>query len=405
MNTLNASNNSRFGRHLRSQWYLETDLIYLNHGTVGATPKEVLDHQRDLVIAIERNPARFILRELTDNDGVRTDTRMRVAAARVAEFVGAQTKDIAPVDNITTGANAILRSFPFNTGDEILATSLGYGGVTNAATYVARSVGASLRTIDLPLPGATQETYLAQVINGLSNKTRMLIIDHITAQTALVLPIREIAAECRTRNIVVFVDGAHAPGNIPVDIPSLGVDFYAANLHKWAMAPRSCGLLWVTPERQKHVHAPITSWGLDNGLAAEFDAPGTRDPSAFLTAPFALDFLNRLGAAPGDTSEGIEVVMERNQSLAFATGQMLSAKWNTSFATPPSMIGSMVTVRLPPRLGKDAAAAGSVKTALMDQRIEIPVFSIEDELFIRVSVQVYCDASDMERLGDAVLSL
>jgi isopenicillin-N epimerase len=391
-----------FGRQLRSLWHLDPNLTYLNHGTVGATPRAVLAHQQRLMIEIERNPAKFILRELNDRFGSRTDTRIRTAAARVAAFVGAQINDVALVDNITTAANGVLRSFRFHKGDEIVATSLGYGGVTNVAAYAARTTGATLRIIELPLPGQPEQAYVQAVIDQLGDNTRMLIIDHITAQTGLVLPVREIAAACKTRDILVFVDGAHAPGNIALNVPSLGVDYYAANLHKWAMAPRSTGFLWVTPERQAEVHAPIISWGLDNGLAAEFDGPGTRDPSALLTVPFALDYLAELGATYATATGGSDGVLTHNHNLAWSTGRRLAEAWNVSFTTPESMIGAMVTVRLPERLGRSADAANAVNDQLFAGNIEIPIFSIQNELFLRVSAQIYCDGSDIDRLLEVV---
>ena len=147
-----------FGPAMRSEWLLDPDVTYLNHGTVGATPRRVLAHQRAITDEIERQPAQFMLRELADAHGTMTDpSRMRVAAAAVAEFVGVAGEDLMFVDNITTGANAILRSFPFDTGDEIAVTNLGYGGVVNAATYVARTIGGTLRTIELPQPGAERD--------------------------------------------------------------------------------------------------------------------------------------------------------------------------------------------------------------------------------------------------------
>jgi isopenicillin-N epimerase len=397
----------QFGRHLRSHWYLEDDLIYLNHGTVGATPKVVLAAQNDLVVCIERNPARFMLRELADRSGERTDTRMRIAAARVAKFVGVAANELVSVDNITTGANAVFRSFPFRSGDEILTTSLGYGGVTNAANFAARSVGATVRTVELPLPGEPSDVYTTRVVDALGPRTRMIVIDHITAQTALVLPVQEISEACHKRNIAVFVDGAHAPGNIGLDVESIGADFYAANLHKWAMFPRSSGFLWVAPQHHSTIHAAVISWGLDNGIAAEFDAPGTRDPSAFLVAPAALDFLDMLGGqAPTDVLCGVDGVMHRNHKLAYQSGERLSAAWEVPFETPESMIGSMVTVALPERLGSTDSDADRLKNALLEaERIEVPVFALNGGLYLRVSAQAYCDESDIDRLLEAVKSL
>jgi isopenicillin-N epimerase len=269
-----------FGPAMRSEWLLDPDVTYLNHGTVGATPRRVLDHQRAITEEIERQPAKFMLRELADSHRDFTaPSRMRVAADAVAEFVGVAGEDLMFVDNITTGANAILRSFPFADGDEIAVTNLGYGGVVNAATYAARTIGGTLRTIELPQPGAARGDYIEAVAAGLGERTRLLIVDHLTPGTGLILPLAEIAGLCHERGMLVLGDGAHVPGNFPVDIDSFGVDWYVANLHKWAWAPRSAGVLWAAKQHQDYLHPTVISWGLDHGIAAEFDLPGTRDPS------------------------------------------------------------------------------------------------------------------------------
>ena len=170
---------------MRSEWLLDPDVTYLNHGTVGATPRRVLEHQRAITDEIERQPAKFMLRELADSHRDFTEpSRMRVAAAAVAEFVGVAGEDLMFVDNITTGANAILRSFPFDHGDEIAVTNLGYGGVVNAATYVTRTIGGTLRTIEIPQPGAERGDYIDAIAAGLGERTRVLIVDHLTPGSA-----------------------------------------------------------------------------------------------------------------------------------------------------------------------------------------------------------------------------
>ncbi|HZY06252.1 MAG TPA: aminotransferase class V-fold PLP-dependent enzyme, partial [Ilumatobacteraceae bacterium] len=274
-----------FGHSMRSEWLLDPDVTYLNHGTVGATPRRVLAHQRAITDEIERQPARFMLRELADEHGSMTTTpRLRVAADAVAQFVGVAGEDLMFVDNITTGANAILRSFPFEQGDEIAVTNLGYGGVVNAARYMTRRIEGTLRTIELPQPGASRASYVEAIATGLGERTRVLIIDHLTPGSAMILPLAEITAVCHERGVLVLADGAHVPGNIAVDIDSFGVDWYVANLHKWAWAPRSAGLLWSAKQHQSYLHPTVISWGLDHGIAAEFDLLGTRDPSHYLTA-------------------------------------------------------------------------------------------------------------------------
>lgn len=387
---------STFGSHLRDRWLIDPAITYLNHGTVGATPRRVLDHQRAIVDEIERNPARFMIRELADVEADGSRSRMREAIAQVAPFVGAAPDDLVFVDNITEGANAVLRSFPFRAGDEIAVTSLGYGGVTRAASYVARSTGATLRTIELPRPGAAPHEFVEAIEHGLTAATRVLVVDHITADTALVLPIADIAAAAHARGVLVLADGAHVPGNVALDIDSLGVDWYTANLHKWAWAPRSCGILWTSPAQQERLKPTVISWGLDNGMAAEFDLPGTRDPSPWLTAPFAIELLHEYG---------LDAVFAHNHDLACSAGQQVSDAWGTPFATPTEMLGAMVSVVLPDRLENTPVAAKRHQAALAEAGIEIPLHSSPEGVRARISCQVYVGPDDITRLVDAVHAL
>jgi len=245
----------------------------------------------------------------------------------------------------------------------------------------------------MPRPGADPDEFVAAIAGGLGPATRILIIDHLTAETALILPVAEIAALCRRRDVLVLVDGAHVPGNIPLSIESLGVDFYTANLHKWAWAPRSCGLLWVAEQHRAVVHPTVISWGLDHGYTSEFDFVGTRDPSPMLSAPFALELL---------TSYGVADVMRHNHDAVYAAARFLAERWGVRFETPESMIGSMAQVRLPDVLGATSADAAAVRVALDARDIEVAVHPTEDGLAIRISIQIYCCDADVERLADAV---
>ena len=198
----------------------------------------------------------------------------------------------------------------------------------------------------------------------------------------------------------MFADGAHVPGNLAVDIDSLGVDWYAANLHKWAWAPRSAGLLWAARHHHEYLHPSVISWGLDNGVTAEFDLLGTRDPTPFLTAPYALGLLDEFG---GDG--GVDAIYRHNHELAWWSGQYLADRWGTRFATPEEMIGSMVNVRLPAGLGTTEDDAERVRADLETQAIEVPIYGGPDGLTVRVSAQIYCDRADVEHLADAVVKL
>jgi isopenicillin-N epimerase len=385
-----------FGRRLRDQWLLDPRITYLNHPTVGATPRPVLAAQRAIQDEAERQPSRFMLRELTaivvgqPRAGV---PRLRVAAEVVARFVGARGDDLVFVDNTTTGANAVLRSIALAPGDEILVSDLGYGGVLQAANFAARERGARVKTVDIAPP------YRADVIadafeGAVGPRTRLAIVDHITAESAIILPLAEIASRLRRRGVAVLADGAHVPGAIPVDVPSLGVDWYVANLHKWAFVPRSSGFLWAAPERQQGLHPPVISWGLDQGFTTEFDLVGTRDPSPHLAAPAALAFIDSFGAGE---------MQAYNHHLAWNGAQMLTERWATTLDTPESMIGAMATVMLPASFGATRDDAARVRDALLfEDEIEVSVHASRDRLHVRVAAQIYNDMTDYERLADAV---
>jgi isopenicillin-N epimerase len=390
----------RFGHALRHAWPLEEDVIYLNHGTVGVTPRRVLAAQQAVRDEIERHPSRYLLRELTSIvvGGPRRDKpRMRQAADIVADFLGARGDDLVFVDNATTGANAVLRSFPLAPGDEILVTDLGYGGVTHAATFAARERGAIVRTATMPYPVRSAAELLDACTAAIGPRTRLAVIDHITSQTALILPLAEIASQCRARGVAVLADGAHAPGAIPLDIPALGVDWYVANLHKWMWVPRSSGILWASPERQRALHPAVVSWGLDQGFTAEFDLPGTRDPSCHLAAPAAIAMMRELG---------IDAVRQYNHSLAWKGARLLAERWGTTFETPEPLVGTMATVVMPESAGRTMEDANRVRDRLFfEDNIEVQVHAFRDRLHVRICAQIYNTLEDVGRLAEAVLRL
>jgi isopenicillin-N epimerase len=386
-----------FGRDMLAHWPLDPAITYLNHGTVGVTPHTVLAAQQAIRDEIERQPSRFILRELTDIVvGQRREQtpRLREAAGIVADFLGARADDLVFVDNTTSAANAVLRSFPLQAGDEILASDFGYGGVTQAARFAAREKGATVRVVTLPYPLRSSASIVDAFDAAIGPRTRLAIVDHIAANSALLFPLADIAARLRARGVAVLADGAHVPGAIALDIPSLGVDWYMANLHKWLWVPRSSGILWAAPERQRDLHPPVVSWGLDQGFTTEFDAPGTRDPSAHLAAPRAIAFMQSLG---------VDAVQRYNHRLAWDGAHRLAARWGTEFTTPESMLATMATVMLPEALGQTSDDAARVRDRLLfDDRIEVAVHAYEHRLWVRISAQIYNDMADIDRLADTI---
>ena len=403
---------TKFGRAMLDLWHLDPAVTYLNHGTVGAVPKRVLAAQRDIQDAIERNPALALLRELSEvRVGVPTgkQPRLRALADQVAPFFAARGEDLLFVDNATTGANAVLRSLRLAEGDEILVTDHGYGGVTNAARFVAREAGASLRTLALPDPVAQPSDVVDAVVAALAanpERVRLAVIDHIAADSSLIFPVRAIAEACHARGVPVLVDGAHAPGAIALDIPSLGVDWYVGNLHKWAWVPRSSGILWASPERQSSLHPVVTSWraglhptviswGLDLGASAEFDLVGTRDPSPYLAVPAALELRRELG--------GEEAIRGYNHALVWQAARALTERWGTSYVVPESMVGPMATVPVPANLGATVDDASRLKDSLLfEDALELNVKAIHGGLRVRLAAQIYNEMADFERLGEAI---
>jgi isopenicillin-N epimerase len=392
-----------FGHELLAEFPLAPAGVYLNHGTVGVTPLVVMRRRAAILDEIERHPARFMLRDLMHLDASTAATpgaampRMREAASEVAAFLGCTADGLVFVDNATSGICAVLRSLVLEEGDEILLPDHAYGGVARAAAFIARERGARVATFSLPFPASTPQATIAAMSAAITSDTRVVLLDHVTSETALVMPLSEMAAACRARGVAVLVDGAHAPGAIELDIDALQVDWYVANLHKWSFAPRSCGILWAAPHRRSGLHPTVISWGVANDdWISEFDWTGTRDPSPWLAAPAGIRFMtDRLGTA---------AMRRHNHDLAWRGAIRLSSHWGTAFDTPENMIGCMAAVPLPAAIGPpDATTAQRIRDLLLfEHGIEIPILARAGSLWARLSAQVYNDDTDIARLADAI---
>ena len=385
-----------FGHPMRAEWMLDPGVTYLNHGTVGAVPRRVLAAQQAIRDRIESQPSRVLLRELSGLVGMPQagPGLMREAAARVAAHLGARADDLVFVDNVTAGANAVLRSVPLAAGDEIVLADHTYGAVINAARFVTRERGAALRFVEVPYPSFDAGVFVERMLAAIGPSTRLVIVDHISSESAIVLPVADVVAGCRERGVPVLVDGAHAPGVLSIDLTALGADWYTANLHKWAHAPRSCGILWAASARQAGLHPPVISWGLDQGFTAEFDWVGTRDPSAYLAAPEGLAWIETLG----------EPARRYMHDLAWRAARELTGAWGTVLSVTEDTVGAMVTVPLPAPLGSAREDAARLRDRLLfTDAIEVQVHAGYGRLWVRVSVQVYNEWSDIVRLRDAVL--
>jgi isopenicillin-N epimerase len=288
----------------------------------------------------------------------------------------------------------VLRSFDFREGDELVIPDHAYGAVRNAAEYAVRVHGARIQTVEFSEPVRSPESIVEVIDAAISPKTRIVVVDHITADSALVMPVAEIASRCRKRGVAVLVDGAHSPGAIPLNIAALGVDWYAGNLHKWAWSPRSSGILWTNPSRQSSLHHNVISWGLDQGIAAEFDWPGTRDPTPHLCAPVAIAYMRELG---------VEKVQRYNHELAWNGGREMARAWSANLDAPEEMIGTMISVALPENLGSTQDDALAFReTLLFQHNIEVHMYSWKGRMYVRISAQIYNDMDDVEKLIGAV---
>src|SRR5438128_3036260 len=262
------------GRALRRKFRLEPGVDFINHGSFGAAPIEVLDAVSAWRDRMEANPDHFLRDVLPP--------ALRNAAGELARFVGADGEDLVFVENATAAINSVLRSLDFKPGDEILLNSQSYGAVRQAVRYICERSGAKAVEPPVGLPVVDPAQLVHAFSGAISERTRLVIVDHISSPTGVIWPVAEIAALARKRGTFVLVDGAHAPGQIALNIPALGADWYAGNCHKWLFAPRGCAFLWSRDARKAMIHPLAISHAYGRGFADEFDWTGTRDFSPWL---------------------------------------------------------------------------------------------------------------------------
>ena len=324
----------------KSMWPLDPGVIFLNHGSFGCCPKPVLEFQRDLRDRLERQPVQFLGREL---EGL-----LDAARASLAAFVAAQPDDLVFVHNATAGVNTVLRSFPFKPGDEILITTHVYGSCRNAASFVAEQHKAVMVEVAVPFPVKSSDEILDAILARVTARTRLAMIEHITSPTALIFPIERIVRALAERGVDTLVDGAHAPGMLPLDLDKLGAAYYTGNCHKWLCAPKGSAFLHVRRDRQDTLHPLVISHG--GGAAPRqgrsrfvwtFQWGGTLDPTAWLSVPEAIRCVGAM--VPGGWPE----VMRRNHDLACEGRKIMCTVFGVPEPCPATLIGSMATILLP----------------------------------------------------------
>ncbi|MCD4750394.1 MAG: aminotransferase class V-fold PLP-dependent enzyme [Thermoanaerobaculales bacterium] len=384
-------------------WGLNPEIVFLNHGSFGACPLAVLEKQAELRRRMEAEPVRFFVRELQD--------LLDEARSELATFVGADPEGLAFVSNATTGVNTVLASLDFGPGDELLVTNHEYNACRNALN--ARAVRAEARVVEavIPFPLKSNDAVIEAVLARVTPRTRLALVDHVTSQTGIVLPIAELTDELENRGIAVLIDGAHAPGMLDLKVDDLGASFYTGNCHKWLCAPKGAAFLWVRKDHRNRIHPLTISHGANAPLGRqsrfhlEFDWVGTDDPTAFLSVPTALRTVGAL--AEGGWPE----VRVRNRALALYGRRILCEQLGIEPPCPDSMIGSLAAIPLPdgsPEPPTSPLYCDPLQDELLFRHgVEVPVipWPAPPKRLLRISAQLYNSEEQYRYLAEALGSL
>lgn len=380
-------------------WPIDPNVTYLNHGSFGSCPTPVLEEQTRIRERMEKNLMKFYVRdyeELLDS-----------ARADLGRFVGANPERLAFVHNATAGVNAVLRSLPLKVGDEVLTTNHSYNACRNALDAVAEAANARVICAEIPFPLNSADWVVERILEKVTPRTRLALIDHVTSPTGLIFPIETLIQELSGRGIETLIDGAHAPGMVPLDIEKLGATYYTGNCHKWICAPKGAGFLWVHPDKLNSIHPVIVSHGRNSTRTdrsrfhLEFDWTGTNDPSAFLSIPAAIRFMSSL------LPSGWPELREKNRTLALAARKILCNSLEIETPASEEMIGSLASVPIPDSANsaRTPLEIDPLQMELADRfSIEVPIFSWPQKprRLLRISAQAYNHLKQYEYLADSL---
>ena len=379
--------------NLRSMFLLDPEVTFLNHGSYGACPRPVFERYQAWQAKLERQPVAFLdpARGLSD--------WMRDARVAMAAEIGADPDDIVGLTNATEALNIVAQSLDLRAGDEILTTDHEYAALDKTWAYVARRSGAKVVPVAIPMPLTDAGSFTDAVLAGITPRTRVVFLSHITSATALVLPSEAVIAKARARGITTVIDGAHTPGHIPLDLTTLGADYYAGNCHKWLMAPKGSAFLHVRRELQAGINPLVIShgWTTDAALPGTkgvfgntpfidgLEMQGTRDPSAWLTVPEAIAFRRQ---------HGWDRIAARCRDLVQDTAARVARMTGLPPLSSPEFCAPQMVSMPVPRCDPMA-----LKLALLDEYgIEIPCFDWQDHTIVRVSAQGYNTEGEMDKL-------
>jgi isopenicillin-N epimerase len=386
--------------NLAQQFLLDPDVLFLNHGSFGACPRPVFEDYQRWQLKLERQPVAF----LDSRRGLKAN--LHVAREALAKELNTAPDNIAQVSNATTGLNVVIQSLPLKPGDEILTTNHEYNALEKTWTYVARKTGAKVVVVKVPLPLTSAEAFHDTVAAGFTDRTKVLFLSHITSPTALLFPIESLIADARARGVWSVIDGAHTPGHIPLDLDALGADFYSGNCHKWMMSPKGSAFVYCRPEWQSMIDPLVIShgWTADNkepGVLGPFgNAPfvdevemqGTRDPSAWLAVPAALEFRR--------THDWWEVSADCTRLAQETAARLQELTGLPALSSPEFCAPQMVAMPIP------ACEPLAIHDELLSKYgIEIPVFEWQGHYIARLSCQGYNTRAQMDVLIGALTDL
>ena len=371
---------------MKSHFYLDPEIVFLNHGSFGAVPKVVYEDLWHWQRKMEMDSVQFL----------ETDIFPQLAESRrvLGEFIGCQGDDIVYCPNPTHAVNAVARSLDLKPGEEVLSTNHIYGALDYTWSHICNEKGAKFIKAEIPLPIASNEAFLDNFLSHCDEQTKLIFISHLTSMTACLFPVEEIMAFANERSISVFIDGAHIPGQFPLAISELNPDFYTGACHKWMCAPKGTSFLYVKSELQNKIDPPVISWGwkIDLSDGSRFlnkhEWQGTRDMTPYLTVPSAIRFMKE---------NDWESHAEENRKLARETRRQVLDITGTKTICPESWLGQMASIPLP------VSDAQFFKQQLLEKfKIQVPVFEWEGENYLRFSFHLYNTEEDAKRLIEAV---
>lgn len=376
---------------IKSQFYLDSEITFLNHGSFGACPKPIFENYQYWQTELEKQPVRFLQKELPGY--------LKTSKKALAEYIHCAPEDYFFTPNPTTAINTVMRSIKLQPGDEILTTNHEYGAMDRTWNYYARQSGAKYIRQNISVPIISKEQILEQFWSGYTSKTKVVFLNQISSATALIFPVKEICEKARALGLITIIDGAHVPGHIDLNIAELNPDYYTGTLHKWMLAPKGCSFLYVRKELQDSLDPLVVSWGYDSVApgASRFldyhEQQGTRDIAAFLTAPAAIQFLQENNWS--DQSQKCkQMILDVYADFCALLGSEPICPVTSEF------LGQMCSIPI------KTQKPFELKETLYNQyKIEIPVMQIDHGIFLRISLNAYNDERDLEILKNALIQI